>query len=81
MIGGAVFMNSIVNLSEEENQVLDLVYKQIKDQGLINSITDVINFINFERDGTAPLHEFEKLLIDTFKIKDKIPRKRINLLC
>jgi len=81
MIGGAVYMNSTVNLLEEENQVLELVYKCIKDQGLIHSMTDVINFINFERDGTTTLHEFEILLIDTLKIKDKIPRKRINLLC
>ena len=72
-------MNTTVNLLVEENQVLDAVYKCIKDQGLISSMSDVINFMNFDRDGTTTLHEMEILLTKTFKVD--VPKARIDLLC
>lgn len=42
-------------------------------------MSDVVNFVNFERDGTVPLHEFEIILSETFKIQ--APKGKLDLLC
>ena len=72
MLGGTIFLNSTVNMEKVEAEMLQTIHKQICDAGLIYTVPDLFNFINFERDGTIPLRDFARLLLDTFKLRGRV---------
>lgn len=78
-IGSIIFSNSKTNLLHEEADVLYQVHKHIVNLGLIQSVPEIFNFINFERDGTTTLADFKKLLLDSFKLRGKIPEIELGV--
>ena len=48
----------------------------------MNSVPEMFNFLNFERDGTITMHEFKRLLKNTFGVtrEGRISEGYINIL-
>lgn len=72
MIGGTIFLNATVNMEKVEAEMVQSIHRHICDSGLIFTVPDLFNFINFERDGTIPLRDFARLLLDTFKLRGRV---------
>ncbi len=69
-----------MKLENEEAKVLEMVHKALLVNRMLDNVEEMLNFHNFNKDGNQTASDFQNMLLNHLRLKDKVSVNSICLL-
>ena len=80
-IGNIFVFNTDVNLEDMETESLVELHQVLQQKKLMENMVEIMQFCNFDRDGTCPLDEMKSMLLKKMGITEGyMKRKNLEIL-